>query len=341
MKQITLEKLAELTGSTFSGNKDVEISSVASIEKAGQGQVSFISNPKYKKLLKDSQASVVILDADLASEYKGNSLINNEPYLTFAKVLEVFYKDDDSRPAEIHPRAVIGNNVSIAEDAQIGPNVVISKGTIIAAGVKIGAGCFIGEDCSVGERTTLNPNVTLYKETRIGRDSIIHSGAVIGADGFGFALKKDKSWLKILQIGRVEIGNTVEVGANTTIDRAALGVTMICDDVKLDNQIQIGHNVHIDKHTVIAGGTMVGGSTSIGKRCQIGGAVAIAGHISIADDVVITGKTSVIKSISKLGVYSSGTIADENRKWRRNSARFRKLDEMAKTINKLKKHLDG
>lgn len=339
MKQITLEKLAELTDSSFSGDKDIQINSVAAIEQAGEGQISFISNPKYKKLLNDSQASVVILDADLASEYKGNSLINNEPYLTFAKVLEVFYKDD-SRVSKIHPSAVIEDTVSIAEDVQIGPNVVINKGTVIDTGVKIGAGCFIGDDCTIGENTTLNPNVTIYKETRIGSDSILHSGVVIGADGFGFALKKDKSWLKILQIGRVEIGNTVEVGANTTIDRAALGVTMICDDVKLDNQIQIGHNVRIDKHTVIAGGTMVGGSASIGKRCQIGGSVAIAGHITINDDVVITGKTTVIKSISKSGVYSSGTISDDNKKWRRNAARFRKLDEMAKTINKLKKHLD-
>jgi UDP-3-O-[3-hydroxymyristoyl] glucosamine N-acyltransferase len=339
MKQITLEKLAELTDSSFSGDKDIEINSVASIENARQGQISFISNSIYKKLLKDSQASVVILDTNLASEYKGNCLINDEPYLTFAKVLEVFYRDNN-RSAEIHISAVIEDDVSIAEDVHIGPNAVISKGTVIETGVTIGAGCFIGEDCKIRENTLLNPNVTIYKETRIGSDSIIHSGAVIGADGFGFALKKDKSWFKILQVGRVEIGNSVEVGANTTIDRAALGVTKIGDDVKLDNQIQIGHNVHIDQHTVIAGGSMVGGSTTIGKRCQIAGAVAIAGHLSITDDVVITGKTSVIKSISKPGVYSSGTVADDNRKWRKNSARFRKLDEMAKTINRLKKHLD-
>jgi len=333
---VTLEKLAEITGSTFSGDNNIEISSVAAIEDAGQGQISFISNPKYRKLLESCEASAVILNSSLAKDYAGNSLINDDPYLTFAKVLNYFHPDEKV-PSDIHPSAVIEDSVSIAKNVVIGPNAVISQRTMIESGVKIGAGCFVGEDSIIGEKTVLHPNVTIYKETTIGHRSILHSGVVIGADGFGFAPQKDKSWFKIRQIGKVKIGDDVEIGANTTIDRAALGLTVIGDGVKLDNQVQVGHNAQIGEHTVVAGGTMIAGSSSLGKRCQIGGAVAISGHLKLTDDVVITGKSSVIKSISKAGVYSSGTIADENRKWRRNAARFRQLDEMAKALKRLEK----
>ena len=203
---------------------------------------------------------------------------------------------------------------------------------------------FIGAKSKVGDDVYMYPNVTLYHETRVGSRSILHSGAVIGADGFGFARDNesvDKNWFKISQVGHVELGDDVEVGACTCIDRGALGVTRIGNGVKLDNQIQVGHNVEIDDHTIVAATSVFAGSTRIGKRCQIGGAVAISGHLKISDDVVITGKSMVIKSIKNPGVYSSGIASDENRKWRRNAAHFRHLDDMVKRIKQLEKRLQA
>ncbi|MEB8431016.1 UDP-3-O-(3-hydroxymyristoyl)glucosamine N-acyltransferase [Cocleimonas sp. KMM 6892] len=336
--KVNLERLAELTDSKVNGDKLLEINAVASLQDAGQGQISFVSNPKYIPALESSNASAVILSPELAKEYEGNSLINSDPYLTFAKVLKIIYSKE-KLAGFIHPTAIIHENAEIAADVNIAANVIIESGVTIGKDTQIGAGSYIGEGSHIQENVLINPNVTVYSDTNIGRDCIIHSGAVIGSDGFGFAPTKDKSWYKIPQIGNVILKNDVEVGANCTIDRAALGATIIGEGVKLDCQIHIGHNVTIDDFSIMAAGTVVGGSTSIGKRCQIGGASAISGHLEIADDVVITGKSMVIKSIKSGGVYSSGIPSDANSKWRRNAARFRHLDEMAKTIKELEKRL--
>jgi len=332
----SLKQLADFTDSRVKGEKALIIENVATLQDATNGQISFISNPKYKKHLKTTKASAVILTPELADNYDGNALINADPYLTFAKVVYAFHKPNDSI-SSVHPSAVISETAIIGNNVSIGANAVIEDGAQLADSVNIGSGCVIGKYCLLSSDVRLHANVTLYANTEIGARTIIHSGAVIGADGFGFAPQKDKGWYKILQIGNVIIESDVEIGASTTIDRAALGSTKICKGVKLDNQIQIAHNTEIGEHTVIAGGTVIAGSTTIGKRCQIAGAVAIAGHLQIHDSVIITGKTMVNKSIKKSGVYSSGITADENSKWRRNVARFKQLDELAKKIKNLEK----
>ena len=334
----TLEELAELTGSTTQGDKSLPLEGVASLHDASSGHISFVSNPKYIKSLNATNASAVILSPALAKNYLGNVLVNSDPYLTFAKVVKLFHSIDKTS-AVIHPSANIAKSAIISNDVNIAENVVIADGVTIKKGVTIGAGSFIGANSIIGSEALLHSNVSIYSDTKIGSRSIIHSGAVIGADGFGYAPQKDKSWYKILQVGNVVIGSDVEIGASTTIDRAALGSTQIGNGVKIDNQIQIGHNVKIGEHSIFAAGTLIAGSTEIGKYCQVAGAVAIAGHLKIADGVVITGKSMVIKSIGKAGVYSSGIAADENKKWRRNAIRFSQLDEMAKTIKQLEKKI--
>jgi len=336
---MSLKKIATLTNSIIKGNEQLIIKDVATLQDAIAGEISFVSNPKYKKLLDATQASAVILSPKLASEFKGNALVNDDPYLTFAKVVNLFYRRNVPQ-SNIHSSAVIAEGTIIGENVYIAANVVVDSGVTIGSNSSIGAGSIIGENTLIGSNALIHANVTIYKSIEIGVNSIIHSGAVIGSDGFGFAPQRDKSWYKILQIGNVVIGDDVEIGANTTIDRAALGSTIIGDGVKLDNQIQIAHNVQIGNLTIIAGSAGIAGSTTIGERCQIGGAVAISGHLNIADDVIITGRSMVMSSIKDPGVYSSGIATDENRKWRRNAARFRHLDEMAKKLKQLESKLE-
>ena len=335
----TLEQLAKLTNSSFDGDKDIQINSVATLKDAKSGQISFLSNPKYIDQLETTSASAVIVNTKAAKEYNGNALINDDPYLTFAKVLQILHSEPKPAAA-IHKTAIIDENVSLDKTANIGANVIIESDVTIDKDVVIGAGCFIGKGSRISSGTHLYPNVTIYKDTIIGKNTIIHSGVIIGADGFGFAPTAEKEWFKIQQSGNVSIGDDVEIGANTTIDRAALGTTEIHKGVKLDNHMQIGHNSIVGENTIMAASTVIAGSVVIGKRCQIGGASAINGHISIADDVVLTGRSMVMKSIKAAGAYSSGIPSDENRKWRRNAARFRKLDEMAKTVIQLEKKLN-
>lgn len=335
----TLEELARLTNSSFDGDSNTQITTVAALDEAEQGQISFVSNPKYINKLAETSASAVILDKDLAESYQGNVLINNNPYLTFAHVLQILYAEPKS-PGIIHKSATVADDTKIHQSAKIGPNVVIESGVIIDEDVIVGSNSVIGRNSRLYKGVQLHSNVTLYKDTKIGQNSIIHSGVVIGSDGFGFAPTDKKEWYKILHIGNVVIGDDVEIGANTTIDRGALGTTHINNGVKLDNLIHIAHNVKIDEYTAIAAGTVIAGSTIIGKRCQIGGAVAIAGHLNVVDDVIFTGRSMVMKSVKKPGVYSSGIATDENKKWRRNAARFRSLDEMAKKIRYLEQKLN-
>ena len=336
---ISLERLAELTGSEVKGDANLQLTGVATLEEATIGDVSFVSNPKYKKLLSQTNASAVVLSPALAAFFTGNALINDDPYLTFAKTVFAFHGEDEVS-VSIHLNAIISNIDLIAKNVSIAANVVIEKNVKIKAGCRIDAGAVIGENSIIHENTHIYPNVTIYKDTVIGAKSIIHSGAVIGSDGFGFAPQKDKSWYKILQVGNVVLGEDVEIGSCTTIDRAALGSTKIGEGVKIDNQVQIGHNVEIGNYTVIAGGAMIAGSSVVGAYCQIGGMVGIAGHLNIVDGVIITGRTMVTGSIKESGVYSSGTPMEKNRKWRRNAARFRHLDEMAKALKKLEKQVN-
>ena len=333
----SLAELAAHTDSVLQGEGGLRFTSVASIEQAQACDISYIRGGKFRHYLDTTTAGALILPPDLAADYTGNCLVNTNPYLAYAKVVTLLYPVP--RPTVgIHPSAVIAPDVILGKAVCIEANVVIDAGSVIGDEVIIGAGCVIASGCKVGNSTRLYSNVTLAYNTQIGQHCIVHSGAVLGADGFGFAPERGM-WYKIPQVGNVVVGDHVEIGANTTIDRAALGSTVIGNGVKLDNLIQIGHNVSIGDYTAIAACAAVAGSAQIGKHCQIAGMSAIAGHLSIADYTVVTATSLVSHSITKAGVYSSGTSAVENTLWRKNAARFNQLDKLARRLAELEKQL--
>ncbi|MBV7316249.1 UDP-3-O-(3-hydroxymyristoyl)glucosamine N-acyltransferase [Shewanella sp. NIFS-20-20] len=335
MKSVTLNQLGELLSAQVQGDGSVAINAVATLEQAGPGQLSFLSNSKYRSQLTQCQASAVLLRADDAHEYSGNALIVNDPYVGFAKVAQLL---DTTPPAAvgIHPSAVIDASAMLGEGVSIGANAVIAAGVILGDRVQIGAGCVIGQDVIIGSGSRLWANVSVYHDVHMGRDCIIHSGAVIGSDGFGYANQKGQ-WLKIPQTGGVRIGDQVEIGAGTTIDRGALSHTEIHDGVIIDNQVQIAHNDIIGAHTAIAGSTTIAGSVTIGKYCIIGGNSAVAGHLSICDGVHVSGSTNITNSVKQPGLLSSATVAMDNKLWRRNTVRFRQLDELFQRVKTLEK----
>jgi UDP-3-O-[3-hydroxymyristoyl] glucosamine N-acyltransferase len=336
LRKYTLAQIATHIGADLKGDPDCMISAIAPLQQAQKGQISFLDNKSYRKYLADTKASAVILSENNITDCAANLLVMQNPYLGYAKTAELFEIKAKSK-MEIHPSVVIGDNSSIAQEVSIGPYCVVGKNVVIEKGVVIGAGCVIDENTQIGAQSELKSHVTLYHGTKIGQRAIIHSGVVIGSDGFGFA--NDRGiWYKIPQIGNVRIGNDVEIGANTTIDRGALNDTQIDDGVKLDNQIQIGHNVHIGAHTIIAGCVAIAGSTTIGKYCMIGGAAVIAGHLKIADKVIITGMSGVASSIQEPGIYSAGSVIQKHKSWLKNSVRITQLDEMARRLHQLEKN---
>ncbi len=332
-----LGEIAERLGGVLSGDPQLEITGLATLQRARADQLAFLSNPGYRKYLATSDAGAVILNAEAAKECPLPHIVVADPYLAYAKVSHWF----DSAPVMamgIDPSAKVSPQAHVATTACIGPFAVIESGAVLEAHAVVGSGCYVGQDCVIGAHSRLHPQVVLYHGVRLGRRVIIHSQAVIGADGFGFA-RSDNAWHKIAQIGSVIIGDDVEIGAGTTIDRGAIEDTVIENGVKLDNGVQVAHNVKIGEGTAIAAGTGISGSTVIGRRCTIGGAVGIGGHLTIADDVHLTGMAMVTRSISKSGAYSSGTGMLENLEWRKNVARFRHLDEMARRLRRLEEHL--
>lgn len=334
---LTLQSLATATGTTLHGDGAYEIKSAAPIEQASAVDISFVRDKKYARYLQSSAAGALILTQDLAAGYGGNCLLSTNPYLTYAQVVTLLYPVKLPTPG-VADSAVIADDAFLGEGVYIGPNAVIGAGTIIGSGSVIMAGCVIGEDCRVGADNYLHANVTLVAGTQTGERVILHSGAVLGADGFGF-VPQATGWYKIPQVGNVVLGDDVEVGANTTIDRAAMGTTLIGNGVKLDNLIQVGHNVQIGEHTAVAACTAIAGSTRIGSRCQIAGGCSIAGHLTIADNVTITGTSMVISSIKTAGVYSSGMPAEANAVWRKNAVRFRQLDKLSQRVKALEQQL--
>ncbi|KPW83019.1 UDP-3-O-[3-hydroxymyristoyl] glucosamine N-acyltransferase [Pseudomonas congelans] len=332
---IKLGQLAEFLGATLRGDKDIEITGLATLQEAGPGQVSFLANPKYRKLLVDTQAAAVLLKPADADGYTGNALVVPDTYLAYARISH-FFDPKPKSSAGVHPTAVIAADALIDPAASIGAFAVIESGVRVAAGVTIGAHCFIGARCEIGEDGWLAPRVTLYHDVRIGKRVVIQSGAVLGGEGFGFA--KDKGiYHKVAQIGGVTLGDDVEVGVNTAIDRGALADTRIGNGVKLDNQIQIAHNVQVGDHTAMAACVGISGSTKIGKHCMLAGGVGLVGHIDICDGVYITGMTMVTHSITEPGSYSSGTAMQPADEWRKSAARLRKIDDMARRLQKLEK----
>ena len=333
----TLGQLAQRLGATLRGDADTPISGLATLQEAQAGQLSFLANPQYRKFLPESRAAAVLLSPADAEGYAGNALVVANPYLAFAQLSHLF----DPRPVAItgvHPTAVIAADAQVHASASIGPYVVIESAAQIGAGVCIGAHCFIGARSIVAEGGWLAPRVTLYHDVRIGKRVVIHSGTVIGADGFGFA-KEDGAWQKIAQIGGVLIGDDVDIGAGTTIDRGALADTIIGDGEKLDNLIMIAHNAQVGDHTAMAGGAGISGSSKVGKHCVIAGRAGLVGHIEVCDNVLITAMSMITRSITEPGSYSSGTVMQPSAEWRKSAARFRQLDDMARRLQQLEKRL--
>lgn len=334
-KRIKLGELANLVEAQLIGDASLEITGIAPLQHASDGMLSFLSNPRYVKYLADTKATAVIINVEFKHLCNTNALIVTNPYAVYAKIVSLFAHRAEHIPG-IHKTAAIGEHCQIHASAFIGPNCVIGKNVVIDEHVHISAGSVIGDNCHIASNSWLHANVTLYHQVEIGQRCIIHSGVVIGSDGFGIA-QDNGVWKKIEQIGGVVIGNDVEIGANTTIDRGALDDTVIEDGVKLDNQIQVAHNVRIGAHTVIAGCTGISGSTQIGSHCMIGGACCIGGHITITDNVVLTATTGVNRSITKPGVYSGSGGAQDNAEWRKNNARFKQLDRLARKVLNLEK----
>jgi UDP-3-O-[3-hydroxymyristoyl] glucosamine N-acyltransferase len=327
---LSLGELAVRFGCTLKGDPELRVTHVAALENADGASVAFLANPRYRRYLQQTQAGVVVLEPKLADACPVNALLAKNPYATYARIAALLYPLP-TVAAGRHATAVIDASAQVDPSAAIGPHAVIGAAVKIGARAVIGPGCVVMDGASIGDDTRLTANVTLCHGVSIGSRCVLHPSVVIGADGFGLA-PDEGEWLKVPQVGTVRIGNDVEIGASTTIDRGAIEDTVIGDGVKLDNQIQIGHNVRIGDHTAIAGCAGISGSAVIGKRCMIGGMVGIAGHLSICDDVVITGKSFVSGSIRKPGYYSSGIPVDETPRFRKNAARFQHLDEFVREV---------
>jgi UDP-3-O-[3-hydroxymyristoyl] glucosamine N-acyltransferase len=333
----SLSQLARQLNASLMGDGQQQIHGLATLVQAGPGQLSFFTNPKYRQQLLATKAEAVIIDAANAEACPVAALVVANPYLALAQLSHLFAPVKQSIPG-IADSAVVSPTAKIDETAYIGPNVVIEDQVIIAANVVIGANCTLGPGTKIGVGSRLYPQVTCYPQVTIGQRAVIQSGVILGADGFGFA-SDGGQWHKIAQLGGVVIGDDVEIGANTTIDCGTIEDTLIGNGVKLDNQVQIAHNVTIGDHTIIAGCAGVAGSTDVGKHCLIGGATAINGHLQIADRVVIAGMAMVTKSIREPGHYASGVACSSATKWRKNAVRFYHLDEMAKRLKFVEQQL--
>jgi UDP-3-O-[3-hydroxymyristoyl] glucosamine N-acyltransferase len=332
-----IDELARRFGLEARGDSTCVIRGVAPLARAEREQLAFLANPRYAGDLARSQAGVVVLGAEHADTSPVPVLIAKDPYLAYARIAALF--DTTPAPATgIHPTAVIAEGANVDQSANIGPYCVLEAGVVIAAGAVLGPHCVIGPGCTIGAQSRLGARVTLVTRVVLGKRVLIHAGAVLGADGFGLAHDQD-GWVKVPQLGGVRIGDDCEIGANTTIDRGALEDTVLEADVRLDNQIQIAHNVRIGAHSALAGCAAVAGSTTIGRNCLIGGSAGVLGHLEVADGVTITAMTLVTHSLREPGVYSSGAPIEENRAWRRNAARMRQLDAMARRIAALERQL--
>lgn len=331
-------KLADLAArlqGQLIGDGGLDIVRVADLRTAGSGDISFLTSAEYRPALVATAASAVLLKAADADVCPVAAIVVASPYLAYAKVAQ--WLDPTPVPAVgVAPTSSIDPSAIIPASASIGPGAVIGPGCVLAEGVIIGANAVLAENVSIGAGTRLYPNVTVYHGVIIGAGCRIHSGTVIGSDGFGYA-QEQRQWVRIPQVGTVRIADEVDIGANCTIDRGALGDTVIEQGVKLDNLIHIAHNVQIGAHTAIAGCSAVAGSAVIGKHVTLAGRVGVLGHLSVCDNVHVTATTLVTKSITEPGVYSSGTPFQDNRSWRKNAARFNQLDDLARRLRRLEK----
>ncbi|GAB5498906.1 MAG: UDP-3-O-(3-hydroxymyristoyl)glucosamine N-acyltransferase [Pseudohongiellaceae bacterium] len=334
----TLGDIAKRLNIELRGDERCRISSLGTLKSAQAGQLSFLSNSSYIDQLADCQASAVILPPDLADRWPGNALLTEAPYVAFAHASALF-APDVKREAGVHPSASVASDAVLARGVSVAANAVVESGARIGEDSSIGAGSVVGAGARIGANCRLQANVTLYREVVLGNRVTVHSTAVIGADGFGYAFDGQRS-IKIHQLGSVRIGDDVEIGAGTTIDRGALDDTIIEQGVKIDNQVQIGHNCHIGEHTVICGCSAIAGSATIGKYCVLGGGSGVVGHLRIADGVQLSAMTLVDREITEPGVYSSGTGFMQTPQWKRNTVRFKQLDSIARRLKELEKQTD-
>jgi UDP-3-O-[3-hydroxymyristoyl] glucosamine N-acyltransferase len=334
---VTLGELAVRFGCELRGDPSTAVDSVAALAQAGPRAVSFLANPKYVAQLAGTRAGAVILDAKSAQDSPVPSLVVANPHATFARVATVLHPEPPLHPG-VHASA------AVAMDAIVESGSEIAAQSVIGAGVRIGARCYIGPGCVIergaviGDDTRFVARVYVGPHTVFGKRCIVQPGAVVGADGFGFAPEKG-AWIKVPQLGSVIVGDDVEIGSNTTVDRGALENTVIEDGVKLDNLIMIAHNCRIGAHTAMAATCAVAGSTVIGKRCILGGRVGITGHVTLCDDVVVLGTSFVSRSIDKPGVYSSALPVEEAGAWRRIVGRIKRLDSIAKRLRGVEQHV--
>lgn len=333
---LRLEEIVSQLGGSLEGDGSVLVSQVASLASAGAGQIAFIVNPKYRQQLQSTRAAAVIVSPQFAGDTALPRIVHQNAYSYYARVVALL-NPQGSRPKGVHSSAVVHSK--IPGSASIGENVVLGQNVVLGENVTLFSGCVIGDGVSIGDDSLIYPNVVIYRHCVIGLRAIIQAGAVIGSDGFGFAKDGDR-WLKIPQIGRVVIGNDVEIGANTSIDRGALDDTVIGHGVKLDNQIQIAHNVLIGEHTAMAGCVGVAGSVTIGRRCTVGGAGMISGHLELADDVHVSGGTLVSRSLLKAGQYTSVFPLQTHAEWLHNAAQIKRLARLAERVSELEKKLE-
>ncbi len=334
---MTLGEIVRRLGGELNGDAGITIRQVATLEKATPDTIAFLANERYLGQLKATRAGAVIVGQQLRERLDMPRIVTANPYAYFARVSALFNPLPEN-VSGIHPAAVVHPQATVDAGVYVGPGAVIEAGANIGKGCSIGAGTCLGAGVELGEGSTLYPNVTVYHGCKLGKRVIIHAGAVIGADGFGIAMDEGR-WLKVPQIGRVVIGDDVEIGANTTIDRGAIDDTVIEDGVKLDNQIQVGHNVRIGAHSAIAACVGIAGSSRIGRLCRIGGASGIAGHLTIADNVEISAHTLVTKSITEAGTYTGAYPFESNRDWRRNAASLRNLGELTARVRAMEQEL--
>ncbi|POY57974.1 UDP-3-O-(3-hydroxymyristoyl)glucosamine N-acyltransferase [Pectobacterium versatile] len=339
MYSIRLDALAQQLDAQLHGDGDIVITGVASMHSAKTGQITFLSDSRYREQLAGTQASAVVLtEADLPYCQVAALVVKN-PYLTYARMAQLL--DTTPQPAtDIASSAVIAPDATVGQNVSVGANAVIESGAQLGNGVVIGPGCFIGKDARIGAGTRLWANVTIYHRVELGEHCLIQSGTVIGSDGFGYANDRG-NWVKIPQLGTVRIGDRVEIGASTTIDRGALDDTVIGNGVIIDNQCQIAHNVVIGDNTAVAGGVIMAGSLKIGRYCMIGGASVINGHMEICDKVTVTGMGMVMRPITEPGVYSSGIPLQPNKVWRKTAALVMNIDEISKRLKAVERKVDN
>ncbi len=342
-RSLTLQRLADCLGLDYRGRKGQPVSGVASLASAGEEDLCFLQQEKYREQLRASACGAVLVPRDfqpVPQDGERGWLLSDYPQRDFVRAIDCLGLDHPRPEPGIHPSAVVADSAELGEGVSIGPLVSIGEGVRIGEDSVISAGCVVGQGVRIGRDCLLHPNVTLYFDTILGDECILQSGVVVGSDGFGLVLEGER-WTRIPQLGRVRIGDRVEIGANTTIDRGALDDTVIEDGVKLDNLIQVAHNVRIGENTAVAACSGFAGSSTVGRNCRISGRASVMGHLDIADGVTVTATALVTKSIPEAGVYSSGTPLMNNRDWRRVSARYKQLDDMAQRLARLEKALAG